>query len=146
MEKDILIFAFALNNEGVFSDNHFGDTDSFSICKYDKGKIVDVESVPNKFKTADESTEHGSKSKGEGIISHLKNFGVKVLVSKQFGRNIKLVSRHFVPVIVKDDNPDKVKDVLIEHINWLDDAFMYPKKRYKLFNIGKGVMKTIISG
>ncbi len=35
--------------------------------------------------------------------------GVKAFVSKQFGRNIKLINQHFIPIITSDS---KIEDVL----------------------------------
>lgn len=143
MKDNELTFALALNSDGVFSKNHFGDADVFVLCKYENNKIIDVEPIPNVYKNADESTEHGSKSKGKGITSYLKEKGVRILVSMQFGKNIKIVAKHFVPVIIRDIEPNTVKSVLVENINMLEDALKFPDEGFRIFNVSNGIMKSV---
>ncbi len=116
-----ITFAFALNNENVFEKKHFGETDKFAIYRFENKELAFVEELPNTFKWMDEVHEHGSKKKGNAIISFLKEKGVSVLVSKQFGRNIKMVNQHFVPVIIAEDEPINVIEILQKQMNWFKD-------------------------
>ena len=136
-----ITFAFALNNSGVFEKRHFGDTDKFAIYTYENHELLFVDELPNTFKTMDEVHQHGSKKKGNAIISFLKEKGVSVLVSKQFGRNIKMVNQHFVPVIIAEDKPEQVLAVLLKQMNWFKDELKNRETDYMLFHIKNGILK-----
>ncbi len=136
-----ITFALALNEEGVFERRHFGDTDKFAIYKFGDGELTFIEEWPNTFKDMDEVQEHGSKKKGNAIISFLKEKGVSVLVSKQFGRNIKMVNQHFVPVIIAEDEPEQVLSILHKKVNWFKDELKNRETDYMLFHIKNGILK-----
>ncbi|MCF6358380.1 MAG: hypothetical protein L3J54_11295 [Draconibacterium sp.] len=135
-----ITFALALNEEGVFERRHFGDTDKFAIYKFGDGELTFIEEWPNTFKDMDEVHEHGSKKKGNAIISFLKEKGVSVLVSKQFGRNIKMVNQHFVPVIIAEDEPEQVLSILHKKVNWFKDELKNRETDYMLFHIKNGIL------
>jgi predicted Fe-Mo cluster-binding NifX family protein len=139
-----ITFALALNNDGVFEKRHFGDTDKFAIYTYENHKLSFKEELPNTFKSMDEVHEHGSKKKGNSIISFLKEKGVSVLVSKQFGRNIKMVNQHFVPVIIAEDNPSNAVEILQKNMDWFKDELQNRKENYMLFHIKNGILKMHI--
>ena len=140
----LLRFAFALNHDFTFGKNHFGDADQYLIYQWNEEGFNRIEEMNNHFKTMDEYHDHGSRKKGQAIIETFKEKGVKVLVSKQFGRNIKMVNNHFVPVIVSADTVDEVKSVIYHHVNWLMEEVNNQPERHKLFDLRKGVLKTII--
>lgn len=139
-----ITFALALNNEGIFEKRHFGDSDKFAIYTYENHELSLKEELPNTFKSMDEVQEHGSKKKGNSIISLLKEQGVSMLVSKQFGRNINMVNQHFVPVIIAEDKPEQVLDILQKHMNWFKDELKNRKENYMLFHIKNGILKMHI--
>ncbi len=139
-----ITLALALNNNGVFEKRHFGDTDKFAIYTYEKHKLSFKEELTNTFKTMDEAQEHGSKKKGNAIIAFLKEKGVSVLVSKQFGRNIKMVNQHFIPVIIAEDDPNHAVEVLQKHMNWFKDELQNREENYMLFHIKNGILKMHI--
>ena len=124
-----ITFALALNNNGIFEKKHFGDTDKFAIYTYENQELSFKEELKNTFKTMDEVQEHGSKKKGSAIISFLKEKGVSVLVSKQFGRNIKMVNQHFVPVIIAENDHNIAVEVLQKHMNWFKDELQSRKEK-----------------
>ncbi|MBT3384378.1 MAG: hypothetical protein HN778_03125 [Prolixibacteraceae bacterium] len=136
-----ITFALALNNNGIFEKKHFGDTDKFAIYTYENQELSFKEELKNTFKTMDEVQEHGSKKKGSAIISFLKEKGVSVLVSKQFGRNIKMVNQHFVPVIIAENDHNIAVEVLQKHMNWFKDELQNRKENYMLFHIKNGILK-----
>jgi len=137
-------FALALNNEGYFEKRHFGDTEKFAIYRFENKELLFQEEIFNSFKTMEEAHEHGSKKKGNAIIAFLKEKGVSVLVSKQFGRNIKMVNQHFVPVIITEDKPEQVLEVLLKRMNWFKDELKNRKENYMLFHIKNGILKMHI--
>ncbi|MCD6355617.1 MAG: NifB/NifX family molybdenum-iron cluster-binding protein [Prolixibacteraceae bacterium] len=139
-----LIFAFALNDDGIFESKHFGDSDKFALFREDKDNIVFQEEVANTFKTIDEEQLHGSLKKGNAIISFLKEKNVDVLVSRQFGKNIKMVNKHFVPVVIQKDLPEEVLKILKKHKSWIKDELKNRKTDHMLFYIKNGVLKMHI--
>ena len=139
-------FAFALNSEKQFEKTHFGDTYQFLIYELIENKIVLISEEENISRLMDEDHEHGhgSKLKGQAIIDFLKAQGVNVLVSTQFGRNIKMVNKHFIPVIIYSNKPNEVISILEKHIHWIEDELKTKSDEYKLFTIKSGIMKSKI--
>lgn len=143
MSKNIT-FAFAVSHSNTFETSHFGDADKYLIFEWN-GEEIDYKSeVVNDFKSFDEVQEHGSKKKGNAIIDLLQKNNVQVLVSKQFGRNIKMVNQFFIPVIIDKETPDAVLSVLSNRITWIEDELQNTKNGFNLFTIRKGVLKTVI--
>ena len=58
-----------------------------------------LKEVINIFKNLDEKQEHGLRKKGKAIIDSLQNLDLNAGI-KKFGKNIKMVNRYFIPVIV----------------------------------------------
>jgi len=129
--------AFAVNGQGGFEKRHFGDSDKFLIYELHEGKVVSVNAEENIFKDIDETHSHGSKKKGQEIVKFLKNKGVKALVSKQFGRNIKMINQHFVPVITNAENVDEVLIYLPEHLDVIISYITQKPESYKLVDLRK---------
>ncbi|MCF8386746.1 MAG: hypothetical protein K9G47_02605, partial [Bacteroidales bacterium] len=100
----------------------------------------------NPFKMLDEEKEHGSRKKGLAIIEALRKKNVNVLVSRQFGRNIKLVNRHFIPVIVQKDTTEEVIQVLLGHLHWIREEWEQNKTEFKMFTIKAGILKSAVDG
>lgn len=139
-----LRFAFAVNNNNQFEKKHFGDADKYIIYQQESDKIVLSSEEPNRFKLLDEEIEHGSRKKGNAIIGFLKGKEVNILVSKQFGRNIKMVNEHFIPVKISLEKPEEVIKVLTRHLHWIKDEWDSNKSNFKLFTIKSGILKSSI--
>jgi predicted Fe-Mo cluster-binding NifX family protein len=137
-----ITFALALNEDGIFEKKHFGDSDKFAFYTYTKNELKLKEELPNIHKSMDEVHEHGSKKKGNAIISFLKEKGVNVLVSKQFGKNISMINQHFIPVIIVEKNPDQVIEILLNQMNWFKDELKNRKTDFMLFRIKNGILKS----
>ena len=138
-------FAFAVNHSNVFEPKHFGDADKYVIYEYQNESLILSQEIENKYKNLDEEVEHGSKKKGQSIINMLKEHKVAILVSRQFGKNIRMINQHFIPVIIKEDSPETVLEILQKHINWIIDEISNKPKEYKLFTIKNSIMKSAIS-
>lgn len=134
-------FALALNHDNVFEKKHFGEAEKFAVYSFTDKKPEFREELTNHFISAEEKFEHGSKEKANAIISVLKEKEVSVLVSKQFGRNLKMVSQHFVPVIIAEDNPEQVIEILLKHMNWFKDELKNRESDFMLFRIKNGILK-----
>ena len=139
-----LKFALAVNNNNQFEKKHFGDADKYLIYQQEPGKIVFLSEEINSFKMLDEKVEHGSKRKGNAIIDFLKERSVNVLVSRQFGKNIKFVNEYFIPVIVSSEQQQEVIQILNRHIHWIEDECKKNSSNFKLFTIKSGVLKSSI--
>jgi hypothetical protein len=67
-----------------------------------------------------------------------------VIISTQFGRNIRMVNKYFIPVIVSGEEPERVINLLLKYLHWIKDEIQNKPDRYKLFTINKGILKTTI--
>jgi len=139
-----LKFALAVNSKGVFKKKHFGDAKQFLIYQQSGDKLILVDTLENKFRNLDEKKKHGSVLKAEAIINFLKENNINVLVSMQFGKNIKVVNEHFIPVIIYSESVDEVIETLSKHLHWIEDEWKLQPEAYKLFVIKHGIMKTEI--
>lgn len=140
-----LRFAFAVNQENQFQKKHFGDAHRYLIYGYDSGNMTLISEEINEYRMLDEEIEHGSVRKGHSIIEFLKDKDVNVLVSTQFGKNIKLVNRWFIPVKVPLKKPEEVISILTKHMRWLEDEWENKPSEFKLFTISSGVLKTVVN-
>jgi hypothetical protein len=77
-------------------------------------------------------------------INLLERNNIKVLVSRQFGKNIQMVNSFFIPVIVNSETNDEVVSILKKHIRWIEDELNSNPEEFKLFSIKKGILKTSI--
>jgi len=144
MERESIRIAMAVNNEGLFQPKHFGDADKYLIYKWKDDEIIYSHEVRNTFKVIDEKKKHGVRQKGVSITGLLKNHNVKLIVSKQFGKNIQIVNRDFIPVIIYVETPDEAKLLLKKHRKWILEELNSSAEAYKLFVLKDGTMKTII--
>jgi predicted Fe-Mo cluster-binding NifX family protein len=138
-------FAFAVSNSNTFETSHFGDADKYLVFAWNGLEIEYKCEVINDYKSFDEEREHGSKEKGNAIIELLQKNDIQVLVSKQFGRNIKMVNRYFIPVIIDKETPEAALAILNKHIGWIEDELRNSRDKYSLFTIRKGILKTVIN-
>jgi len=144
MNKQTIRLALAVDHKGPLKSRHFGDADKYLIYEIsNKDHIFQNEEI-NIYKNFDEEIEHGSPGKGKAIMDLLTGSGVNVLVSRQFGKNIQMVNRLFVPVIVYSEEPAEVLDTLVKHIKWIENELKNNSKAYKLFTVKKGIIKKSI--
>jgi len=133
-------FAFAVNKHNEFEKKHFGDSDKFVIYEWNGNEFTQSEGEINTFKDDHEDEHehhHGDKKKGKQIIKLLKSKGVKVLVSEQFGRNIKMINQHFIPVITSDNNIEDVLRVLPKFIPRVMEDIKEQPENHKLIDLRK---------
>ena len=137
-----LKFAFAVNTSRYFKNNHFGNADKYLIYKVESNKLRLVTEEENNFKQLDKGKEHGLRNKGNAIIQFLKEKEVNVLVAMQFGENIKMINQHFVPVIIYQNDPQKVIGIINKHLHWIIDEWDHKAADYNLFMIKNGILKS----
>lgn len=139
-----LRFAFALNTKNQFEKDFFGNADKFMIYELVSGKLEKVFEIENEFK--DETTDSTgiNEQKAENITKKLIAEDIKVIVSKQFGENIKLVNEYFIPIKIFSDLPDDAIQAINSHVHWIEDELGNFSSEYKLFIIKSGILKTSI--
>lgn len=139
-----LRFAFALNTKNQFEKDFFGNADKFMIYELVSGKLEKVFEIENEFK--DETTDNTgiNEQKAENITKKLIAEDIKVIVSKQFGENIKLVNEYFIPIKIFSDLPDDAIQAINSHVHWIEDELGNFSSEYKLFIIKSGILKTSI--
>ena len=98
-----IFLAFAVGHSETFESCHFGDADKFLIYEWNSSTLTYKSELINSAKDLDIDHEHGSKKKGNAIIDLLQRNEVKILVSKQFGKNIQMVNRFFIPVVIANE-------------------------------------------
>jgi len=144
METNYLRFALAVNHAGHFEAKNFGDADKYLIYEMSKNGLIFLKEEINRYKNLDEEIEHGSIRKGRAIMDLLSGIGVNVLISRQFGKNIQIVNRLFIPVIVYSEEPTEVLNTLVKHIKWIEDELKNNSKAYRLFTVKKGIIKKSV--
>jgi len=144
MNIDNLYCAFAVNELNQLQNRHFGDAEKYIIYKWIENQFIKTEELINIYKDFDESELHGSKKKGGAIINYLKQKEVKVLVSKQFGKNISLVNQHFIPILVYNNSIEDTMLELAKHFKWIEEELNNKKSNYIVFSINKGILKRKI--
>ncbi len=99
--------AFASDNGKGFIDRHFGDSDYYYIYEISSNEIKFIKRISN---TTEEEEIHADPKKAKGVVTMLKDDGVKVVVSKIYGPNIKRISKKFVCILMNDKNiSDSIK-------------------------------------
>ena len=136
--------AFALSQNGAFEKKHFGDADKYQIYNLSNEVFKLIHEEVNPFKVMDESSVHGTEKKANNIIGFLSQKNVSVVVSRKFGGNIKHIVKHFIPVQVYEETPEKVKTILLKHMRWLQEELDEKPDQYKLFDINSGILKIAV--
>lgn len=140
---DKIRVAFALNSNDAFDPVHFGDAAMFHFYELEKEQWKFIDAIPNPHKYFDESG-HGVKEKGIALIALLKKYETHILVSAQFGKNVKLINAHFIPVLAAGTQLESNKAALLKHLKWMVDDLERKPSHYKLFDLRHGNLKIQI--
>ena len=136
-----LKFAFAVNNDGEFQETHFGDADKYLIYEHDSKEMIFINEIINKNRDIDESKKHGSEKKGNAVIDYLRKINVNILVSRQFGQNLKMMNKHFVPVLIADENIENTIKFLEKNVFSIYKELRIKETDYNLFRVKNGILK-----
>ena len=105
-------------DDGIFlMGRHFGDACQYDLYCVEKDGFTYSETIKNPFREKEEDDEdvHGDKIKASNMKELLLEKSVSVIVSKRFGPNINRMVRNLVPVIVRHNEVEKAKHLLLEH-------------------------------
>ncbi len=137
-------FAFAVNLDEKFGNEHFGDANKYLIYDMTPDNIKFMFEKENVFKVNEDDHSHGKPQKGKAISQFLIDLKVKVLVSRQFGPNIRIINQHFVPVLISNESPEEAGEILHRYFTWINDELILKNSDYKLFTITQGILKSSI--
>lgn len=139
----VLKFAFAVNNDHSFNNQFFGEADKFLVYRLTDGKIEYEGEIKNRREIREKDlTETNLKT--DAIFKDLISNEIKVIVSKEFGKNLKLVNEYFIPVKVLSDELNDAINAIKDHLHWIMDELDNFTSGYKLFTIKSGILKTVI--
>ncbi len=142
MDKENL-FAFAVNAHNTFEKAHFGDADKFVVYKWTDEAFLYVDAFENAAKSFDESKVHGSELKAQQIVNQLNNHSVNFIVSTQFGKNIKIVQKHFVPLVIRASKPEDVFAILASNIELIMSELSTTENNFRVFSVFENEVKRI---
>ena len=138
----VLRFAFAVNNQNLFEDRFFGEADKFIIYQVVSGQLEQIYEVINDNKSRLKRNNSNNNEKVDILIKHLLEHDIKVIVSKQFGENIRIVNEYFIPVIISSESPEEAVKIINNHLHWIKDELNNFSSGYKLFTIKSGILKS----
>ena len=139
-----LRFAFAVNIENQFEDIFFGDAYKFLIYEIVTGELKPINEVVNDFGSELQENKSDNNEKADFLIKHLLGNDIKVIVSKQFGKNIRIINEYFIPVIISSESPEETVGIINNHLHWIKDELNNFSSGYKLFTINSGILKSSI--
>ena len=145
MNMKSIRIAYAVNHTGLFEEKHFGYADKYLIYEWVNNEFLLIREEINDFNDFNEDELEASVKSCGSIMDMLKFHEVKVLVSRQFGKNIHMVNNFFIPVKVNSEMPGEVAEILKKHIRWVEDELSTRTEDFKLFSLNRGVLKTSIS-
>ena len=140
----VLRFAFAVNNQNLFEDRFFGEADRFIIYQLVSGQLEQIYEVVNDNKSELKENNSDNNEKVDILIKNLLENDIKVIVSKQFGENIRIVNEYFIPVIISSESPEEAVGIINRHIHWIKDELNNFSSGYKLFTIKSGILKSSV--
>ena len=139
-----LRFAFAVNIENQFEDIFFGDAHKFLIYEIVSGELKPVNEIINDLRPELNDNNSGNNMKAYFLIKHLLENDIKVIVSKQFGENIRIINEYFIPVIISSESPEEAVRIINSHLHWIKDELNNFSSGYKLFTINSGILKSSV--
>ncbi len=95
------IAAFSTDDGNTFVNKHSGDARYFDLYKISEKEIIFLKRIENH---SPEEKKHADPEKANNIGRTLKQEGVRLLVSKIFGPNVKRMKKQFVPIMMNDEN------------------------------------------
>ncbi|MCF7928450.1 MAG: hypothetical protein K9L68_05720 [Spirochaetales bacterium] len=129
-----LTVAIASDDGTNLIKRHFGEAEEYQIYRLYEGHLSFQETITNTTEEESENEEHkhGDPKKAKNVGSLMKAKNVQVLVSRQFGRNIKRMVKEFVPVIVRCKTVDDAQTLVVNAKKDIEAAYEAGEKRKHL--------------
>ena len=132
MEK--LTIACATDEGKRLIDRHFGDAERYDLYELKSDSVVFLRSIEN---TVPEEKGHADPEKAQNVGGLLKPAGVQVLVSGQFGPNLKRVKKKFVPIIVRVFEIESALNLVREHFQEIITQYERGEEKSHIILTGK---------
>jgi predicted Fe-Mo cluster-binding NifX family protein len=123
---ETLIIACATDEGEQLINRHFGDAKRYDLYELRKDSVEFLRSIEN---SVPEEQQHADPEKAGNIGQLLKPAGVQVLVSGQFGPNIKRVQKKFVPVIIRVFEIAAALNMLRQHFDEIAQQYERGEER-----------------
>jgi predicted Fe-Mo cluster-binding NifX family protein len=120
------LVAVATDDGKKIVERHFGDAQYYDVYRIAKQEIVFVERIEN---TTEAERQHADPVKAKGITQLLKQKGVQVLVSKNFGPNILRIKTKFVCVRIKKEQVEEIVQEIQNHLETIYYEWLLEDKR-----------------
>jgi predicted Fe-Mo cluster-binding NifX family protein len=121
-----LICAFGTDDGKHFTNRHFGDSNKFDLYEISNESISFIKQIEN---NSVEETTHADPKKAGSISKILKTQGVQIVVSKQFGPNIKRIRKNFVCIRVLEDDIAPIQKMTIDNIEMINQMWENGEER-----------------
>jgi len=126
-----LRIAFAVNEMKMLPHSHFGDASCFEIFQWQNNELNYVETVRNDTLKKEKEHDHGDGQKGYAMVDLLLQHRVNVLVSRQFGKNITIIQKHFLPILVNNDSLEEAKSIVALQFSAVKASLLNTSTAYK---------------
>ena len=126
---------FATDDGVSFMERHFGDAEFYEVYEVSESSIKYLKRIDNSTEEDNESP-HGDPVKAKGVMGLFKDEGVRVLVTKVFGPNIKRIKKKFVCIMIDVDTIDNSKAIIQENMQKIEYQWKQGEERdfLKLFS------------
>lgn len=131
-QPEELIVAFASDDGIHLVERHFGDAGQFDIYRLSRDESRFARSVCQAGDETEENDSHGAARKAHGVSALLAPDGVKVLVNRAFGPNIKRMVKRFMPVVVDCITIEDAIETLQSHYGEIANAWAQGEDRKHL--------------
>lgn len=110
---------------------HFGDAARYDLYVVSRQDIVFQETIVNPFRDDDDDdiNSHESKVKAKNMKELFLERNVQALVSKRFGPNVRRMVKNFVPIVVRHENIEKARELLVKHAEEIEQMFQEGQER-----------------
>jgi len=139
MSSDFLL-AFATTDGHTYTRDHFGATKIYAIYTWDGKKFHHVEDIAN---TTEEEKTDGDAHKAGSVLDLLKAHGVRLVVARRFGPNIRRIRRTLLPVIATASNISETLPSLAEAWDEILSAYEQPPEKRRHLVVGTNETNTL---
>lgn len=140
MQNTTVRIAFATDKAGLLHAGFFGSADTYQLFEWKNQQFSAPELLPNP--TPYGSSQIDLMEKGQAIVDLLNQRKINLLVSGSFGENIRLMTPHFIPVIIHAENIDAALLAIERQMHWIVEELKQDHTHFKVFTIGKGIIKS----
>lgn len=91
--------AIALTENETINNKHFGDAHKYRVYQFSHENSTYLKDIVNPFFAEDD--DHNNPEKGNHILSLFESEAVDIVISQQFGKNIKIIKTRITPATTR---------------------------------------------